>query len=510
MTRRTVFAFSTAVVALTLFSGAPLRGQATLAGFREDLTAQMAAWRIPGMAVAVVKDGQLVFSEGLGVRELGKPAPVDTQTLFAIGSTTKAMTAALMAMLVDEKKVQWNDPVVKHLPWFQLKDPLVTRELTVRDLLTHRGSLGNADYLWYGQNNSTEEILRRVRLIEPGYSLRSRFIYQNVMYAAAGAVIEAASGMRWAEMLRARILQPLDMRDAVALSAELPQRTNVASPHFVIDERVRVIENEPVDAVAAAGSVWASVSDMAKWMQFLLAEGRAGGVNGQRLIGERTFNELFTPQTIAAEGFYPTERLTKPHWKTYALGWFQQDYAGHAVDFHTGSIDGMVAIHGLIRDRRAGVYVLANLDHAELRHAVMLNVFDKLTDRPARDWSGELRALYAGLQKEQQAARAKADAERVANTTPSLALQQYAARYSDPLYGEVDVTFADGRLRLRYGRGFIGTLEHWHYNTFRTKWNAEWKDGGLATFQIGGDGQPSALELMGLRFARVRPAKPAS
>ena len=506
MTRRTFSAFSATVAAVVLLIGPALQGQARLAGFREDLTRQMADWRIPGMAVAVVKDGQVVFSEGLGVRELGKPAPVDTHTLFAIGSTTKAMTAALMAILVDEKKVEWNDAVVKHLPWFQLKDPFVTRELTVRDLLTHRGSLGNADYLWYGQSNSAHDILRRVRLIEPGYSLRSRFIYQNVMYAAAGAVIEAAAGMTWADMLRTRILAPLEMRDAVALSAELPQRSNVASPHFLIADRVRVIENEAVDSVAPAGSVWASVSDMAKWMQFLLDGGRAGGANGKRLISERNFNELFTPQTMAAEGFYPTERLTKPHWKTYALGWFQQDYGGHAVDFHTGSIDGMVAVHGLIRDERLGVYVLANLDHAELRHAVMLTVFDKFTGRPARDWSGDLRALYGGLQKEQEAARAKAAASRVANTTPSLPLQKYAGRYSDPLYGDVNVTFADGRLALQYGRGFVGTLEHWHYNTFRAKWNAEWREGGLATFQIAGDGQPSALEMMGLRF----PRKPAS
>ena len=170
--------------------------QQPLAGFDAYVAKAMKDWRVPGLAIAVVKDGQIVFERGYGVRELGKPATVDTHTLFAIGSTTKAMTAALVGMLVDEKKLDWDDPVIKHLPWFQLKDPAVTRELTVRDLLTHRGGLGNADYLWYGQSNSTDEILKRVRLIDPAYSVRSGFIYQNVMYAAAGAVIEAARANR--------------------------------------------------------------------------------------------------------------------------------------------------------------------------------------------------------------------------------------------------------------------------------------------------------------------------
>src|SRR5262249_54968746 len=160
-------------------------------------------------AVAVVKDGAVVFERGFGVRELGKPDAVNEHTLFAIGSTTKAMTAALVGMLIDEKKVEWDAPVTTYLPWFQLKDPAVTRDLTVRDLLTHRAGLGNADYLWYGQSSSTEEILRRVRLIEPAYPVRSGFIYQNIMYAAAGAVVEAASGRSWPEMIRTRIFEPL-------------------------------------------------------------------------------------------------------------------------------------------------------------------------------------------------------------------------------------------------------------------------------------------------------------
>jgi len=193
---RLLVRFPALVVAVVLslcLKASPAAQPAPLTGVDDLVARAMKDWRVPGLAMAVAKDGQIVIERGYGVRQAGQPDAVDTHTLFAIGSTTKAMTAALVGMLVDDKLLAWDDPVVKHLPWFQLKDPAVTRELTVRDLLTHRGGLGNADYLWYGQSNSTEEILKRVRLIEPAYSVRSNFIYQNIMYAAAGAVIEAAA-----------------------------------------------------------------------------------------------------------------------------------------------------------------------------------------------------------------------------------------------------------------------------------------------------------------------------
>jgi CubicO group peptidase (beta-lactamase class C family) len=491
-----------AVVVSLCLVGSPAAQPAPLTGFDDLVARAMKDWRVPGLAMAVAKDGKIVIERGYGVRQLGQPAPVDSHTLFAIGSTTKAMTAALVGMLVDDKLLDWDDPVVKHLPWFQLKDPAVTRELTVRDLLTHRGGLGNADYLWYGQSNSTEEILKRVRLIEPAYSVRSNFIYQNIMYAAAGAVIEAAGHKPWAETIRLRIFEPLGMRDSIATAATLKAHSNVAAPHDIVGGQVRVIENMSVDPVASAGAVWSSVSDMARWMQFLLDGGRIGGSGGKRLIGEATFAELFKPQTIAPFDMYPTTSVVKPHWMTYGLGWFQQDYRGRAVDFHTGSIDGMIAIHGLMRDDRLGVYVLANLDHAELRHALMYTVFDRFTGAPERDWSGELLKLYTGIRRQADETRAKEEAKRVRGTTPSLPLAQYAGTYSDPLRGDVEVTLIDGGLRLRYGPGFVGPLEHWHYNTFRAKWTADWHAPALVTFALNAEGKPTDVDLMGGRFVR--------
>ena len=463
-------------------------------------------WQVPGLAIAVVKDGSVAFAKGFGVRELGKPEPADAHTLFAIGSTTKAMTAALVGMLVDEGKLGWDDPVAKHLPTLQFKDPYLTKEITVRDLLTHRGGLGNADFLWYGQDNSTSEILQRVRYLEPAYSMRSRFIYQNVMYAAAGAVIEAVDRRPWTEAIKARIFDPLEMRETVATLSGTAGRANVASPHYLVDGKVLVIRNRTVDAVASAGSVWSSVSDMAKWMQCLLDEGRIAGAGGKRLLSERTFRELFRPQTIAPDTMYPTTPLVKPHWMTYALGWFQQDYRGRAVDFHTGSIDGMVAIHGLIRDERLGVFALGNLDHAEVRHALMYTVFDRFGGRADRDWSADLIKVYGDIEKRQAETRKRVEAQRVSGTSPSLPLSRYAGTYADPLYGTIEVKLDQGALRFTYGSG-VGKLTHWHFNTFRAEWTEEWRQPGLVTFILDAQGEPQTLEQGGARFAR-KPARP--
>ena len=470
-------------------------------------------WQIPALAISVVKDGRVAFSKGYGVRELGKPGAADAQTLFAIGSTTKAMTAAAIAMLVDEGKVRWDDPVTRHLPTFQTADPYITREMTVRDLLTHRGGLGNADYLWYESDIPSAEVRRRVRLLRPSYSMRSSFIYQNVMYALAGDVVAAVSGTPWEEFVRRRIFEPLGMSRTVATLRETQTRDNVATPHDRIDGTIRPIRNASVDPVAPAGSIWSSVDDMAKWMRFMLDTARTS--SGRPLIKPATWAELLKPQTIVtSQGFYPTARLTQPHWTTYALGWFQHDYDGRAVSFHTGSIDGMVAIIGLIPDERLGVYVLANLDHAEARHALMYTVFDlwrpaarqatsvSASARPARDWSAEMLKLFGGLQAQADSARVRQEAQRVSGTRPTLALERYAGTYDDSLYGAATVTYQNGKLELQRGAR-RATLEHWHYDTFRARWDNAWQGTSMLTFVIGARGTPDRLEMSGATWRRA-------
>ncbi|HEX3160873.1 MAG TPA: serine hydrolase [Gemmatimonadaceae bacterium] len=466
-------------------------------------------WQVPGLAIAVVKDDRVVFAKGYGVREMGRPGAVDGGTRFAIGSTTKAMTALALGMLVDDGRVRWDEPVITYLPGFRLADPYVTRELTVRDLLTHRAGLGNADLLWMGADYGSDEILRRIGTLPLEYSMRSGFIYQNVMYAVAGEVVRAASGMPWDAFVRERIFTPLGMTGTELTLAAVEGRPNVATPHAEIDGAMRVIANRPVDPVAPAGSVWSSVDDMAKWMRFVLDSGRVGG---KRLVSDSTFHELLTPQTVAPLDMYPTMTLVRPHFFTYGLGWFLHDYQGEAVAMHTGSIDGMTAIIGLLPDRRLGVYVLANSDHAELRHALMYRVFDLYAGTggtPPRDWSAELRTLYGGLRDQGLAAQKEREQRRATGTRPSLPLERYAGTYTDSTFGDVIVTARGDTLHLEFGSAVVGDLSHWQYDQFRARWADERMDPSFVVFEPDGTGQIAGLRTFGITFRRA-PSAPAA
>ena len=461
-------------------------------------------WRVTGLAIAVVKDDSVVFAKGYGLRQLGRPDAVDVGTRFAIGSTTKAMTAAALGMLVDDGKIGWGDPVINHLPDFRLSDPFVTRELTVRDLLTHAGGLGNADMVWYGADHSPTEIVRRIRTLPIAYSLRSGWVYQNIMYAVAGDVVEAASGMPWEAFLRTRIFTPLGMLATEPTLAALSGQANVATPHAEINDTLRVITNRTVDQVKAAGSVWSSVADMAKWMRFILDSGRVGG---RRLLSDSTFAELLSPQAIADASIYPATSLFRPHFFTYGLGWFLHDFNGQAVAMHTGSIDGMSAIIGLIPDRRLGVYVLANQDNAELRHALMYHVFDLFSGNPPRDWSAKILEFYGERRKAARAEEKKREDSRVAKTRPSLPLERYAGTYANPTFGDVIITAPKGALHLEFGSQRQADLTHWHFDTFRARWKDARIDPSQVVFLPDGTGSIGAVRTFGQTFTRVAKAR---
>src|SRR5438105_3798819 len=303
----------------------------------------MPLWKVPGLAVAVVKDGKVVFKKAYGVTELGKSSAFDTTTLSICASTTKAMTAVCVGMLVDEGKLKWNDKVSDILPGFKINDAYTLSQITVRDLLTHNAGLGNADWLWIVQNDDND-ILRRMQYLTPTYSLRSSFIYQNLMYGVAGKVIEKTSGERWENFITKKLFQPLGMTRTYATYRLSGNETNRITPHFTIDDTVRVIPYTDYPAVSSAGAVWSCINDMSKWMMFLLDSARW---NGKRLLKPETFSELMKSQTLVpVNEFYPTMQLTKPHWTTYGLGWFQQDYRGKMIQFHMGRLDGAVAIIG--------------------------------------------------------------------------------------------------------------------------------------------------------------------
>ena len=469
------------------------------AAFDRYVAKATADWRVPGLAISVVSGDSLVFAKGYGVLEIGKPAKATEHTRFAIGSTTKAMTTAALAMLVDEGKLRWDDKVIDHIPELRLYDPWVTRELTVRDLLTHRTGLPNTDIFWVSPENqlSMPEMIRRLRYVRPNSSFRSNWDYQNVVYGISGYLIERISGTSWDNFLRTRLFAPLDMRETVPLVSEIIGKPNVAIPHDLENDTVKTTEYRSTDAVASAGSVYSSVSDMSKWMRFMLDSGRVGT---QRLIKPATFREIVAPQIRAPENQYPALELAKPHFFSYALGWFVQDYHGEVVWMHTGSINGMVAIIGLLPERNVGVYVLANLDHAEVRHALMYQVFDMYGasgTSPRRDWSADLRALLTS----QRAAAASRQPVRAANTTPSLPLERYAGTYADSAYGVIEVTHANGVLSARWEKAQLGQLEHWQYETFRGRRSDAPM---MLSFIPDGTGGVSGVRAFGTTFMKAR------
>ncbi len=503
----------TTFVAL-LLTAMPVTAQSRAAQVREldaYISKGMRDWEIPGLTVTIVHDDSVVFAKGYGVRRLGAAGAVDAQTQFGIMSTTKAFTALAIALLVDEGKVAWNDPVTKHLPEFQFRDPFLTREATVKDLLTHNIGIGNADLLWARGDLSAAEILRRVRYLPTAYTLRGGFAYQNVMYGAAGELVARVSGQSWGDFVRARILQPLGMTQSYTTYAAMHSAAgaNQSEPHFRIRDTIRVIADETVDVLPAAGAIWSNADDMGRWLRFLLDSGR---VNGKRVVSEAGFRQLLAPQSFVTEAeFYPTARITRPHWMTYGLGWFQQDFRGRFLAFHTGSLSGRTAMVGLLPDTRTGIFIAGNLDHAEFRHALMLKALDVVAGTNGgapRDWSTEFLALYKGLRDGGDKAMAERDAKRATGTRPSRDLAAYAGTYAHPAWGDVVITAVGDGLRVALGPSAdnAGTLTHWQYDTFR----GELGDGrgGTTTvnFQLGMDGSVRRVLLDGSEeyaFTRV-------
>lgn len=481
-------------------------------GFGQDLTKQLKEfdtyvenarikWQVPGLAVAVVKDGKILFKKGYGVREIGTNNLVDTQTIFGCGSTTKAMTAVCMGMLVDEGKVNWNDPVTKYLPDFKLYDVHVTRELKIRDLFIHNSGVGNTDFLWSAMDVSSDEVLKKMDLVEPSYSLRSSFIYQNIFYVVAGKVIEKVSGQKWEQFIVERIFKPLKMNRTFSQLANVKE-ANQSKPHYFYKNAIRAITPTSADKVGAAGSVYSCIDDISIWMQSMIDSSKyAGG----RLLKPSTWAEMFRPQTIVpASQFYPTMQLIKPNWTTYGLGWFQHDYKGKKINYHTGSLAGEVAIHAQLPDSKLGVYFFGNYDHAEVRHALVYKTFDLFALGGNRDWSKEFLKLYGDLKVQGEKAEKEFEAKRVPNTKPSLALSAYEGKYTDKLYGEAEVKNIDGSLRITTNNFLTATLQHWHFDTFRGDYEKGWYGKAVASFSLNATGEIEKLNFEGMEFVKAK------
>ena len=455
-------------------------------------------WEVPGLSIVVVKDNKVIFKKGYGVRELGKADPVTAQTLFACASTTKAMTVALIGMLVDEGKLKWNDPVSGYLPELQLYDAFVTQALTIRDLLIHDTGLGGTDFFTGAMNIPVNEMFKRMALVKPSYPFRGGFVYQNIMYSAAGRIIERVTGKLWSEVIQERIFDRLGMTQT-APKRKFIRTENVTKPHFKINDTIRVIEYGTDSEIGSAGAVWSSADDMGKWVICMLDSSK---YNGGRLLKAETWAEMFKPQTIFPESEYPTMQLLKPDWRTYGLGWYQHDYKGKKINFHTGSLAGLTAMTGQLPEEKLGVFIFGNYDHAEVRHVLLYKTFDYFALGQNRDWNAEFKKLYSDLGEKGKKKIHDFEAARVENTSTGLSLVQYSGKYRSALYGEATITINGNILLANVNDVLKAKLLHWHYDVFNGPYEKAWYGNATAQFKMNSSGKIDAVVFDGMEFKK--------
>jgi len=448
-------------------------------------------FEVPGIAVAVVKDGRVVLSKGYGVRRLGEAAPVTPLTGFGIASNTKAFTAAALAMLVDEGKLAWDDPVIRHLPAFQMYDPYVTREMTVRDLLVHRSGLGlgAGDLMfWPPSDLSREDVIRRLRFIKPATSFRSRYAYDNILYLVAGQIVPAVTGKSWDDFIRERIFVPLVMRHSNTSLKQYRPGDNWATPHARVEGKVRAIEPHGIDNNGPAASINSCVADLARWMLLQLNQGE---LDGRRLFSARQSYIMWSPQTVIPQEPPREADVLRPHFLTYGLGWTVSDYRGHKLVHHTGGLAGYVSRTVLVPDLKLGMVVLTNQEAGGAYQSIVYSVLDDYLRAPATDWAAEFVRRAHRREADAESTVAKAAAKRNAGSRPSLALSAYAGRYRDAWYGDVVVESRDQGLVMRFTHTpeLTGDLRHWQYDTFVVRWrNRALFADAYVTFSLKPDG----------------------
>lgn len=455
------------------------------------------AWGVPGVAVAIVDDGEVVLAKGYGVRDERTGEPVDEHTLFGIASNTKAFTAAVLATLVDEGSLSWDDAVRDHLPWFRLYDPYVSADMRIRDLLSHRSGLGtfSGDLMWYGTHYDAEEVVRRAGRLEQASPFRSVFGYQNIMFVAAGLVAETVAGAPWHALVDSAILEPVGMRRSVSEYDSLEARDNVATPHGTWRGELVTFPRLEQDETAAAGGLWSSAAEMARWL--LLQIGR-GELDGTRVFSEDVSREMWSVHTPIRISPADRERFPSTHFRGYGLGWMVRDYRGRKVVGHGGGIDGMFSAVEMVPEEGFGVVVLTN-GMTGLPTAIAYRVVDAFLGASERDWSAELLERHREREERDRARQRAVTTPVVEGTEPSLPLAAYVGTYSGAMYGDVVVSLEDGGgvLAMTPNPRMVADLLHLHYDTFVIEWRhpMPWFDRGRAHFVLDDDGEAVELRL---------------
>lgn len=465
---------------------------------------------VPGMAVAIVEDGKTVHAKGYGVRRLGSPEAVDADTIFPTGSTGKAVTTAALAVLVDEGKIGWDDKVIDHMPDFRMYDAWVTREITIRDLLVHRSGLGlgAGDLLFVPRTSRTrEETVHALRHIKPATSFRNGYAYDNLLYVVAGQLIEEVSGQSWEVFVRERVLKPAGMLHSTTEESARFGTENRAQPHARIDGPFRGVgtqvvlpEREGLGSTAApAGGVSSSANDMARWLTIQLDHGLLPGEpeDGKRLFSAEASRQMWLPQVNIPISPAPGALApTTPHYSAYALGWNVRDYRGVQIIEHGGAVFGVQTMVFLIPEKDIGVSLHINSEDGEVLRGLQFELLDHYLGGEKRDWAADYSA-FKKKRAEGAIALLAGDKARNKNTRPSLAPAGYAGAYADPWYGPIAITQDKGRLRIDFQKtpNMAGTLEHWQYDTYITRWDDKSLEPALVTFALDADGKVERITM---------------
>jgi CubicO group peptidase (beta-lactamase class C family) len=472
-----------------------------------DTAAQRAldAWGAPGVAIAVVRDGKVIHLRGYGVRAMGQKEPVTADTVFPIASCSKAFTSTLLAALTGDGSVNFDDHVRKHLPWFRLSDPLADEDVRLRDLLCHRTGLASHNLLWYRAPWTPEEMVRRAGLLPLDKPFRAAFQYQSTMVTAAGLAAASAGKKPWADLVRERLLVPLEMKSTVFTTKEALALPDLAEPHrlsvHASDGRTvaMAVPRYVMEHPDAAGSVHSSARDLANWLLMHIQKGK---FRERVVVTSGPLAQTHHPHIPIRMPSPERELFPDTHMHSYALGWVVYDHGGHRVVGHGGAIQGFRTQLDFLPDDGVGVVVLSNLHGTYMNLALSHTILDLLLDRPRKDWNSYFQKT---LSRSMDTARSVSEG-RVAGTRPSRELSAYAGDYEHPAYGRAQLTLRDGMLVWRW-REFAGAMEHFHYDTFLLL--TEPVGPARVTFELDDAGKVALMRVKGpngaMEFRRARP-----
>ena len=449
-------------------------------------------WNLPSLSIGIVKDGQVVFQRSYGYLKNGEETKADENSIYAIASLSKAFTTACIGMLVDEGKLSWDDRVIDHLPYFELHDPWVTANMTIRDLLSHRSGLAtfDGDVLWYGTDYSREEIVRRIRQLPLKQNFRADYGYQNIMFITAGELIEAVSGVSWDDFVRERIFKPLDMDRSYTNFSDINLQDNMSYPHL----KGKPITHLSYNNSGATAAIHSNVDDMCNWIKFWLNKGIVGS---DTLLSTSAINELHMQHTVIRTSGFDAHNGT--HFKGYGMGWFLMDYNGKKVVHHGGGLPGYISKIALVPEENLGMIVLTN-DMSWLPSALTYKVIDIFTreDPAERDWSKEYLGYSDNNDKKEAEKTVLRHEARVEKTKPSKALSDYAGVYEDKMYGRAIIALNGKKLHLEMvptRQIFTADLNHWHYDTFQFTFEDPFLPEGFLTFKLNSDGKVTGFTI---------------